>query len=130
MATFSGSDGVILVGSDQVAEVRSYSIDETMDTLEDTSMGDSARTYKTSLKSFSGSADVFFDDTDTSGQGALTVGTSATLNIQMEGNTTGDHKLSGTVLVTGRTITGSFDGLVEASITFQGTGALTEGTVA
>ena len=130
MATFSGSDGVILVGTDQVAEVRSYSIDETMDTLEDTSMGDSARTYKTSLKSFSGSADVFFDDTDTSGQGALTVGTSATLNIQMEGNTTGDHKLRGTVLVTGRTITGSFDGLVEASITFQGTGALTEGTVA
>jgi len=129
MATFSGSDGVILVGTDQVAEVRSYSIDETMDTLEDTSMGDTSRTYKTSLKSFSGSADVFFDDTDTSGQGALTVGTSATLNIQMEGNTTGDHKLSGTVLVTGRTITASFDGLVEASITFQGTGALTESTV-
>jgi len=129
MATFSGSDGVILVGTDQVAEVRSYSIDETMDTLEDTSMGDTSRTYKTSLKSFSGSADVFFDDTDTSGQGALTVGTSATLNIQMEGNTYGDHKLSGTVLVTGRTITASFDGLVEASITFQGTGALTESTV-
>ena len=129
MATFSGSDGVILVGTDQVAEVRSYSIDETMDTLEDTSMGDTSRTYKTSLKSFSGSADVFFDDTDTSGQGALTVGTSATLNIQMEGNTSGDHKLSGTVLVTGRTITASFDGLVEASITFRGTGALTESTV-
>ena len=129
MATFSGSDGVILVGNDQVAEGRSYSIDETMDTLEDTSMGDTSRTYKTSLKSFSGSADVFFDDTDTSGQGGLTVGTSATLNIQMEGNTTGDHKLSGTVLVTGRTITASFDGLVEASITFQGTGALTESTV-
>ena len=129
MATFSGSDGVILVGTNQVAEVRSYSIDETMDTLEDTSMGDTSRTYKTSLKSFSGSADVFFDDTDTSGQGGLTVGTSATLNIQMEGNTTGDHKLSGTVLVTGRTITASFDGLVEASITFQGNGALTASTV-
>jgi len=129
MATFSGSDGVILVGTNQVAEVRSYSIDETMDTLEDTAMGDTSRTYKTSLKSFSGSADVFFDDTDTSGQGGLTVGTSATLNIQMEGNTAGDHKLSGTVLVTGRTITGSFDGLVEASISFQGTGALTEATV-
>ena len=130
MATFSGSDGVILVGTDQVAEVRSYSIDETMDTLEDTSMGDTSRTYKTSLKSFSGSADVFFDDTDTSGQGGLTVGTSATLNIQMEGNTSGDHKLSGTVLVTGRTITASFDGLVEASLTIQGSGALTETTVA
>jgi len=130
MATFSGSDGVVLVGTDQVAEIRSYSIDETMDTLEDTSMGDTSRTFKTSLKSFSGSADVFFDDTDTSGQGALTVGSSVTLNIQMEGNTTGDHKLSGTALVTGRTITASFDGLVEATINFQGTGALTEGTVA
>lgn len=129
MATFTGSDGVILVGSDQVAEVRSYSIDETMDTLEDTAMGDTSRTYKTSLKTFSGSADVFFDDTDTSGQGALTVGSEVTLNVQFEGNTSGDHKLSGTVLITGRTISASFDGMVEASISFQGTGALTETTV-
>jgi predicted secreted protein len=129
MATFTGSDGVILVGTDQVAEVRSYSIDETMDTLEDTAMGDTSRTYKTSLKSFSGSADVFFDDTDTSGQGALTVGSEVTLNVQFEGNTAGDHKLSGTVLITGRTISASFDGMVEASISFQGTGALTETTV-
>ena len=130
MATFTGSDGVILVGSDQIAEVRSYSIDETMDTLEDTAMGDTSRTYKTSLKSFSGSADVFFDDTDTAGQGALTVGSEVTLNVQFEGNTSGDHKMSGTVLITGRTISASFDGMVEASISFQGTGALTESTVA
>ena len=130
MATFSGSDGVILVGTDQIAEVRSYSIDETMDTLEDTAMGDTSRTYKTSLKSFSGSADVFFDDTDTAGQGALTVGSSVTLSVQFEGNTTGDHLMSGTVLITGRTISASFDGMVEASISFQGTGALTESTVA
>jgi len=129
MATFTGSDGVILVGTDQIAEVRSYSIDETMDTLEDTAMGDTSRTYKTSLKSFSGSADVFFDDTDTAGQGALTVGSEVTLNVQFEGNTSGDHKMSGTVLITGRTISASFDGMVEASISFQGTGALTESTV-
>jgi len=129
MATFTGSDGVILVGSDQVAEVRSYSIDETMDTLEDTAMGDTSRTYKTSLKTFSGSADVFFDDTDTSGQGALTVGSSVTLNVQFEGNTSGDHLLTGTVLITRRTISASFDGMVEASISFQGTGALSETTV-
>jgi Asp-tRNAAsn/Glu-tRNAGln amidotransferase B subunit (PET112 homolog) len=32
------------------------------------------------------------------------------------------------VIVTGVTRTGSFDGMVEASITFQGTGALTEST--
>lgn len=129
MATFSGSGGTVLVGSDPIAEIKSYSVEESMDTLEDTSMGDTSRTYKASLKTFSGSCDVLFDDTDTAGQGALTVGSEVTMSFQMEGNTAGDHRLSGTVLVTGRTINASFDGLVEASLSFQGTGALTEGTV-
>lgn len=129
MATFSGSGGVVKVGSDAIGEIRSYSVDETMDTLEDTSMGDTSRTYKASLKSFSGSCDVLFDDTDT-GQQAITVGSEVTMSFQMEGDTSGDHKLSGTVLITGRSISASYDGMVEASLSFQGTGALTEGTVA
>lgn len=129
MATFSGSGGTVLVGSNAIGEIKTYTIDETMDTLEDTSMGDTSRTYKASLKNFSGSCDVMFDDTDTAQQ-AMTVGSSVTMSFQMEGNTTGDHKLSGTALITGRSISASFDGLVEASLSFQGTGALTEGTVA
>jgi len=128
MATFKGNSGTVKVGANAIAEIRSYNIDETMDTIEDTSMGDTYRTYKTSLKSFSGSVDVFFDDTDTNGQGALTVGSEVTVSFLMEGDTTGSHELTGTALVTGRTITGSFDGMVEASLTLQGTGALTEGT--
>ena len=130
MATLKGNSGTVKVGSDAVAEIRSFSINETMDTIESTSMGDTYRTFETSLKAFDGSIDVFFDDTDTSGQGALTVGSSVTVNFQVEGDTTGDHLLSGTALVTGRTINSSFDGLVEASLSIQGTGALTEGTVA
>lgn len=130
MATLKGNDGTVKVGSATVAEIRSFSIDETMDTIEDTAMGDTYRTFKTSLKAFSGSIDVFFDDTDTTGQGALTVGSEVTVNFQIEGDTTGDHLLSGTALITGRTISSSFDGMVEASLSLQGTGALTEGTVA
>ncbi|MFZ9066260.1 MAG: hypothetical protein ACO23R_02690 [bacterium] len=129
MATFSGSGGVVKVGNNAIGEIRSYSVDETMDTLEDTAMGDTSRTYKASLKSFSGSCDVLFDDTDT-GQQAITVGSEVTMSFQMEGDTSGDHKLSGTVLITGRSISASYDGMVEASLSFQGTGALTEGTVA
>jgi len=128
MATFKGNSGTVKVGANAIAEIRSYNIDETMDTIEDTAMGDTFRTYKTSLKVFSGSVDVFFDDTDTNGQGALTVGSEVTVSFLMEGDTTGSHELTGTALVTGRTITGSFDGMVEASLTLQGTGALTEGT--
>lgn len=129
MATHKGSEGVVKVGANTVAEVRSYSIDESADVLEDTSMGDSAKTYLASLTSFSGSLDVFWDETDTSGQGALTVGSSVTLNVYPEGADSGDTYYSGTALVTGVSRSGSFDGMVEASITVQGSGALTASTV-
>tara|TARA_R100000734_G_C3306751_1_gene97253 strand:- start:364 stop:753 length:390 start_codon:yes stop_codon:yes gene_type:complete len=129
MATHKGSEGVVKVGANTVAEVRSYSIDETADVLEDTSMGDSAKTYLASLTSFSGSLEVFWDETDTSGQGALTVGSSVTLNVYPEGADSGDTYYSGTALVTGVSRSGSFDGMVEASISVQGSGALTQSTV-
>jgi predicted secreted protein len=128
MATHKGSEGVIKVGSDSVLEIRSYSIEESADTLEDTSMGDSARTYKPSLTSFSGSLDVFWDEADT-GQSALSIGSEVTLNVYPEGDTSGDTYYSGSAIVTGVSRTGSFDGLVEASISVQGNGALTESTV-
>ena len=129
MATHKGSEGTVKVGSNAVAEIRSYSIEESADTLEDTSMGDSARTYKPSLTSFSGSLDVFWDETDASGQGALSIGSEVTLNVYPEGDTAGDTYYSGSAIVTGVSRTGSFDGLVEASISVQGNGALTESTV-
>lgn len=129
MATHKGSEGTVKVGSNAIAEIRSYSIEESADTIEDTSMGDSARTYKPSLTQFSGSIDVFWDETDTSGQGALDVGSEVTLNFYPEGDTTGDTYYGGSAIVTGVTRTGSFDGMVEASISVQGNGALTESTV-
>jgi len=129
MATLTGNGGTVKVGSDSIAEIRSFSVDETMDTIEDSAMGDSYRTFKTSLRSWNGSVDVFFDDTDTTGQGALVVGSEVALSFQVEGDESGDHLLSGNALVTGRTINSSFDGMVEASLTLQGTGELSETTV-
>lgn len=129
MATFSGSDGVVKIGSSSLAEVRSWSVDTTADTNEDTVMGDTWRTHKSSLKSWSGSADVLFDDTDTTGQTACVIGAEISVSFQMEGDTSGDHKLSGTAIITAKSVSTSYDGLVESSITFTGTGALTEGTV-
>ena len=110
-------------------QIRSYSLEETADTIEDTTMGDTSRTYLSSLKTFSGSVDVFWDEEDTTGQGSFTVGSSVTLAVYPEGDTSGDTYYSGSAIVTGRTITGSFDGMVEATFTLQGTGALTTSTV-
>jgi len=128
MATHLGKEGTVQVGSNAIAEIRGFSIDETIDTVEDTSMGDSSKSYLASIKDFSGSVDVLYDETDTNGQTALSVGSSVTLNFAPEGSDSGDVKLTGTAIVTGKSITSSFDGLVESTITVQGTGGLTTTT--
>lgn len=129
MATHTGSEGTVKVGSNAIAEIRSFSIEQSADTLEDTTMGDTARTYKSSLTTYTGTVDVLWDETDTSGQGALTIGAEVTLNLYPEGDTSGDTYYTGTAIVTGRTINSSYDGLVEMSISVQGSGALSETTV-
>ena len=128
MATFLGKEGTVQVGANAIAEIRGFSIDESIDVVEDTSMGDSSKTYKATIKDFSGSVDVLYDDTDTNGQTALSVGSSVTLNFAPEGITSGKVKLSGDAIVTSKSVSSSFDGLVESTITVQGTGGLTTGT--
>lgn len=130
MATHTGSEGTVKVGANAVAEIRSYSIEQTADTTEDTTMGDAWRTHKSTLKSWSGSVDVFWDETDTTGQGGLVPGSEVTANFYPEGSTTGDIYMTGTAIVTGKTVTASHDGMVESSIQLQGTGALTTGAAA
>jgi len=132
MATHTGSEGTVRVGANAIAEIRSYSLEETADTAEDTSMGDAYRTFKTTLKAWTGSVDVFWDETDTNGQVALVVGATVTANFFPEGASAGQSEkyYSGDAIVTGKTVTGSFDGMVESTITLQGTGALTLATLA
>jgi hypothetical protein len=117
MATHKGSEGTVKSGVNAIAEIRSYT------------MGDSSRTYLASLTTFAGSIECFWDETDTNGQLTLDPGASVTINIYPEGSTSGDTYYTGSVLITEKNVTGSFDGMVEASFSFQGTGALSETTV-
>lgn len=132
MATHTGSEGTVRVGSNVIAEIRSYSVEETSDTAEDTSMGDSYRTFKTTLKAWTGSVDVFWDETDTNGQNALVVGNEVTVNFFPEGTTAlqSERYYQGNAIVTGKTVSASFDGMVESTITLQGTGTLSYLTLA
>ena len=129
MAVHKGSEGTVKVGANGILEVRSYSIEESADTLETSTMGDTARSYVPSLTTFTASVDVYWDENDTNGQGALSIGAEVTLNVYPEGDASTDTYYTGSAIVTGVTRTASFDGLVEASITLQGTGALTESIV-
>jgi len=128
MAVFTGKNGVVQNGANAIAEVRSYSLSQTADTTESTSMGDSAKTYEATLTDFSGTIDVYFDDTDTNGQVAMTVGSTITLNLAPEGSASGAYKLSGSAIITDKSITASHDGIVEMTFSVQGSGALTIGT--
>ena len=130
MATHTGSEGTIKVGSDAIAEVRSFSIEESTGTHDTTTMGDTAQTRVAGLTSFSGSVDVLWDETNTAGQGALTSGASITMSLYPEGDASGDTYLTGAAIVSTRSISTSHDGLVEMSISFEGNGALTTTTVA
>ena len=128
MANHNGSEGLVKIGTATVGELRSYSISETAGTIEDTTLGDSAKTYKAGQTTWSGSCDAFWDEAD-AGQTAITAGASITLNFYPEGDTTGDTYASGTALVTEISTSSSIDGMVEVSFSFQGSGALTWATV-
>ena len=130
MTTYVGNAGVIQVDDDTgtaqtVAEIRSYSIETTSDTIENTIMGKTIRSYVKGVSTFSGTADVYWDPTHfTTVDMNPTVGTVGnankvvTLRIYPTGSGT---SWSGEVIVTGYTVNGSFDGMIEASISFQGT---------
>lgn len=129
MATETSANGVIKIGANAVAEVTGYSINYSADTVEDTVIGDTARTYKPTLKSYTASIDAMYDQTDTNGQLALDVGTEITFSIYPSGETSGDIYYTGSGIITGRTINGSTGEMISATFELQGNGDLTESTV-
>ena len=127
MANHKGSEGTVHVGTDAISEIKSYSINESMNVIDDSNIGDTAKTYQAGSTEWDGSVDTFFDELDTA-QIALTAGASVTIKFYPEGTTTGDKYYTGTALVTGITRSASVDGMVDASYSLKGTGALTLAT--
>jgi len=128
MAIHKGSEGTVHVGTDAIAEIKSYSVEETSDTIEVTTMGDGFRDYLPSLTSFSGSIDVFWDESDTAQQ-ALQPSTEVTLKFYVEGADTGDKYYTGTAIVTGGDVGVTMDGIISRTLSFQFTGGVSEATV-
>jgi len=130
MATVSGNNGEVKIGTDLVAEVKSFDITETDNIIEDTAMGDTAKTFVSGLNEASGTITCHFDRTDTNGQEAMTVGASVTLNLYPEGDSTGNREISATALITSVGVSETVNDIVERSFGFTVTGAVTHGTVA
>jgi predicted secreted protein len=130
MATFTGENGKVELtaedsaGTVTVAEVRSWTVEHTKDVIEDTVMGDAARTYKSGLHQFTGSMEVVYDSTHTSATNAFDPAQDGALTVEFYPDATTGQKFSGSVIVTSVSRTASFDDLVTATVNFQGSGAL------
>ncbi len=135
MATFTGENGKVEITSDDsagtttVAEVRSWTVEHTKDVIEDTVMGDAARTYKSGLHQFTGSMEVVYDSTHTAATTAFDPAQDGALTVEFYPDAATGQKFSGSVLTTSVSRTASFDDLITATVNFQGSGALTIGTV-
>tara|TARA_R100001443_G_scaffold69782_2_gene78255 strand:- start:1203 stop:1592 length:390 start_codon:yes stop_codon:yes gene_type:complete len=128
MATFHGNNGVVKVSSNTVAEVRSFSVTQTVDTVDATAMGDSFRSFKTGHQSWNATVECLWDDTDSNGQEALAVGESVTLYLYPEGAGSGADQMHGTAIVTEVGTSVAQEDLVTRSISVTGSGGLTHGT--
>jgi predicted secreted protein len=137
MAILTGNNGVVKIDNNSgtptaLAAVRNFTVEITSDTIETTSMGNDTRTFVKGLSQFSGSADIYFDPaeypTSTTGlialnpTGSTQVVGNSPLTVELFLNNTAS-KFSGEVIITGFTVNSSMDGMVEASISFQGSGA-------
>ena len=129
MANHTGVSGVVKVGSNVVAELRSFTIDTTAELIEDTTLTDTSRTYQVGKKGATVSAECWWDETDTNGQIAIIEGSQVALNLYPEGADSGDYYFSGTWLIGSNSISIPTDGIIEASFNATLTGALTRGTV-
>ena len=131
MATLVGNDGEIKVNGTAIAAVRNFSIDITSDTIETTVMGTDDRTYVKGLSTYSGSADVYFDPEQFDTHEANLNPTSGTVGqanlsgrFYLDQDATNDIVFyANSMIITGWTVNSSMDGMVEASISFQGSGA-------
>ena len=135
MATFTGENGKVEISAEDsagtvtVAEVRSWTVEHSKDVIEDTVMGDSARTYQSGLHQFTGSMEVVYDSTHTTATNAFDPSQDGALSIEFYPDATSGQKFTGSVIVTSVSRTASYDDLITATANFQGTGALTIASV-
>ena len=129
MANHTGVSGIVKVGTNTVAEVRSFTLDTTAELLEDTALTDTSKSFQVGKKGATASVECFWDETDTNGQIAIAEGSSVALNLYPEGATSGDYYYSGTYLITANSVSVPTDGIIEATFSATLTAALTRGTV-
>lgn len=128
MTTHHGNAGTLKAGANAVGELKNWTIEESIETADDSAIGDVWKTHLVGQKKWNGDAEVHWDGSDT-GQQALTIGASVTIAAYPEGASSGDKYYTGTATVTKISRKLTMTDIVSMSISFEGNGALSEQTV-
>ena len=142
--TKTGTGGSIMISDDAgsnyetVAELRSWSLDESSDVVESTNMSSNrTRSYIATHKTWTGTMDVYQTFDDTSGDlqytqektavPVVSVGELYSFKFYVDDSTSTFAHYDGAGIVTGISRSVSHDGMAEMTMTVQGNSALTEG---
>lgn len=128
MAVHHGKNGKVKLSSNVVGEVTKFSVNETVETADATSMTDTAKTHIAGIPGWTAKVEANFDPADTNGQVAMTIGASVTFNGYTDGDATGKKYLTGTATIVGRDVSADMGDVVKASFDLLGNGALSIGT--
>lgn len=130
MATVRGMDGRLLMKTTAAAlvgELKSWTLEESAETVEDTALVDTSKTFLAGLTSFTVSCEAHYDSADAS-QLTLVAGATVLVELHPMGTGSTKQKITGGGIVTRCRIvdSGSAD-IVALSVEVQGSGALTRG---
>jgi len=125
----TGHSGSVTVASGSMGNAKAWSLDVTQETVDVTDFDSSGwKESAATLNSWTGSITAIFDASGTAEgalQTGLTGGSSVALELQLGGGAGSYDVYSGNAIITGQSITNDVNGIVEATFSFEGTGALT-----
>lgn len=130
MSKLKGYAGSVKAGGVAVGEVKNFNIDQSSDVVETTVLGSAWANNISTIKRWSGALTAHFDIGD-SGQdefrSALSSGSVVSLSLYLGGESgSGNVSYVGDAVVESISVANDVAGIVEASISFTGSGALTE----
>ena len=137
MAYFTGVIAEIRLGdtgtpTDILGQCTSYSVDKSLESVDVSHIGSPSKTFTSAQESWSSTMEMSYDPADTSQakllEGSAGASTPVYVSYYYEGATAGDKYLTGQGFLTGIAWSQEPNGVITASVSIQGTGALTEDT--
>ena len=126
MSKVMGNDGSVLVGSDVLAEVSKFTVNESAVVASDVACGDTWAESASGSKKWSGSIECFYEFGDTA-QVALTPGAGVTLKLYPEEAVAPNQEITGSVIIENVTLADvTKDAFITCSFSFIGNGAMTK----